>query len=112
MEYIIGAFSLVSLVLNYIIYQRITSSYVVGTVEELAPAEYCSCKEVVELLKLQLEKEEAHDPLSQPTPMVTKEVYSAWKNQKEIPWIPPTTPPEPLNKAPNRGPLARPDGFV
>lgn len=110
MEYFLGAISLVSLVLNYLVYRRVTASYVVGTLEELEPAEYCCCKEVIKLLESLPSEDEAHDPPPVTVAMV-QGVYSAWSNQKEIPWVPPTAPPEPINKAPNK-PLERPDGFI
>lgn len=102
MEYLLGVISLISLVFNYFIYRRITATYMVGTVEEL-----CCCK----VEQIESEPVEAHEPPLVTVPMV-QDVYGAWKNQKEIPWVPPVKTPEPINKPPNRGPLARPDGFI
>jgi len=108
MVYLLGVISTISLVLNILIYKRITATYVVPSVEEfdLAPVIYCCCK--VDEQPEQEQPVEAHDP----QPVVSQDVYGAWRNQKEIPWIPPTKAPEPIVKAPNRPPLARPDGFV
>lgn len=107
MVYLLGVLTTFSLVFNILIYKRVTATYPLGSVEEfeLAPAIYCCCK-VDE--QPEPEPEEAHDP----QPVVSQDVYGAWRNQKEIPWVPPTKAPEPIVKAPNRGPLARPDGFV
>lgn len=109
MEYVIGAISLVSMILNYMIYRRITTTYVLGSVSRnfgFEPVlEACCCKNIN---PIESEPEEAYDP----PVAVSQEAYSAWKNQKEIPWIPPTKAPEPIVKPPNRGPMARPDGFI
>lgn len=112
MDYIAGAISLVGLVLNYLIYKRILATCIIGSAEELEPTtSHCCCEVITELLNPVLDQDEAHDPPLVTIPMV-EEVYSAWKNQKEIPWVPPIKTPEPINKPPNRGPLARPDGFI
>lgn len=109
MDYIVGAISLASLVLNYVLYRRVTARYPIGYVEELqfTPIS-CCCKSDVELLEL---KGEAPNPPPVTAPMV-QEVYSGWKNEKGIPWVYPTKTPDPIINTPNRGPLARPDGFV
>lgn len=104
MLYLIMVVSLISLGFNITIYKRITATYVVGSVEEF------QLETVEPLIEPEPVVEEAHDPPI--TTAMVQEVYSAWKNQKEIPWVPPTKAPEPLIEAPNRGPLARPDGFV
>jgi hypothetical protein len=109
MEFVIGAISLASLTLNYLIYRRITATYVIGSVEEfeLATAHFCQCETVVE--HPQPEQEPVQDP---EPPKQSVEAYQAWTNRQGIPWVPPVKPPEPIKKAPNRGPLARPDGFI
>lgn len=110
MDYIFGAISLISLGLNYWIYRRVTATYPLGTVEEteLAPIHHC-CEAVIEYLESQKQPEVINNlPVA---PSVVPD-YGAWKNEKEIPWVPPVKAPEPIIKAPNRGPLARPDGFV
>lgn len=111
MVYLIGVIiSLASLGLNYAIYRRITATYLLGSVEETELSPYfCRCMTVIGEVESQPEQTEAHDP--QPAVASTHD-YGAWKNQKEIPWIPPMKAPEPIVKPPNRGPLARPDGFV
>lgn len=112
MVYLIGTLSLISLVFNVLIYKRITTNYLVPSVEEfdLVTADFvqghCCCCKVDE--QPEPEPVEAHDP----QPVVSQDVYGAWRNQKEIPWVPPTKTPEPIIKPPDRGPLARPDGFV
>lgn len=104
MVYLIGVISLISLTLNYMIYKRVNTTYLVGTLEEItAPAIYCCCK--VEHLESEPQEKAAPEPMVQ-------DVYQAWTNRKEIPWVPPTPAPEPVINTPNRGPLARPDGFV
>lgn len=112
MVYLIGTISIISLVLNILIYKRTFASYPLGSVEEfdLVTAElvqgHCCCCKVDE--QPESEQDEAHDP----QPVLSQDVYGAWRNQKEIPWVPLTKTPEPIVKPPNRGPLARPDGFV
>lgn len=109
MDYIVGVISLVTLGLNYLIYRRITATYSLGSVEtlELSPS-HCCCEAVIEHLESNKPQDEAHDP----PPPAPKQDYGAWKNESGIPWVPPVKAPEPIVKAPNRGPLARPDGFV
>jgi hypothetical protein len=109
MEFVIGAISLVSLALNLLIYRRITASYPVGSVEEveLEPVIYCCCK-----VDEQKDPEPEPEIKSNSAQAVDPNAYVAWKNQREIPWSPPVKPPEPVIRTPNRGPLARPDGFV
>ena len=109
MDFIVGAISAVSLALNYLIYRRITATYVIGSVEEfeLATAHMCQCKAAVELP--QPAPEVVNDP---EPPKQNTEAYQAWTNRTGIPMVPAVKPPEPIKKAPNRGPLARPDGFV
>lgn len=108
MDYILGAISLLSLGLNYWIYRRVTATYPLGTVEEtnLEPIHDC-CKVILEFLHSESEEDPVPTSASQQA-----QDYGAWKNEKGIPWSPPIKPPEPIIKAPNRGPLARPDGFV
>ena len=109
MVYLIGAIAVISLTLNFLIYKRIIASYSVGVVEELEPAtSHCCCEVVVEYLEAS-KREKSHDPVSVAKP---SEAYQAWTNRKGIPWVPPAKAPEPIVKTPNRGPLARPDGFV
>lgn len=115
MEYFIGAVSVISLVINTLMYRRIIATYPVGTVEEfdLAPVQQyadpvCQCIGCKVEERTEPEQVEVHDP----PPAMAQGVYSAWKNQTEIPWVPPTKTPEPIVKTPDREPLARPDGFV
>lgn len=106
---LIGAISLFLLVINMLMYRRITATFSLGTVEELKPATYhCCCEVIIGYL------ESSNQEVSQDILPVAKSTatYSAWKNQKEIPWAPPVKPPEPIVQTPNRGPLARPDGFI
>lgn len=112
MLYLLLGLITISLVFNVLIYKRITASWPVGSVDEfdLVTTElvqgHCCCCKVDE--QPEVEQVEAHDP----QPVVSQDVYGAWRNQTEIPWVPPTKAPEPIVKPPNRGPLARPDGFV
>ena len=108
MTELIGAISLISLVINVLIYRRIIATYPLGSVDELEPAHHC-CEAVIGYLESPKE-EKAHEPI--PEPKTNPESYQAWTNRKGIPMIPPTTPPKPIVKTPDRGPLARPDGFV
>lgn len=113
MNYLIGLISLVSLTVNYLIYRRITATCVLGSVEtfDLEPVHDC-CKAIIEHFESKNEvKVEAPLPTQVPLPS-NSDVHSAWKNQKDIPWVPPVKVPEPIIQTPNRGPLARPDGFV
>lgn len=108
MEYFIGLVSLISLGLNYLIFRRVTATYPIGTVEEFefAPAHFCQCEAV------KIEESET-EPEVETTPSASKtHDYSAWRNEQNIPWSVPVKKPEPIIKTPDRGPLARPDGFV
>lgn len=106
MVYLLEVISLISLVLNYMIYKKVTATYMVGTLEELtAPAIFCCCSKAEHL-----EPEPEPQEKAAPVPMV-QDVYQAWTNQKDIPWVPPTPTPEPV-KPLNRGPLERPGGFI
>lgn len=112
MIYLIGVLTLVSLTLNGLMYRRITATYPLGDVKELEPTtSHDCCDSIIRYLEGFAVAEEAHDPPPAPTP-VPSDTYSAWKNQTNIPWVPPTKLPEPIVKAPDRGPLARPDGFI
>jgi hypothetical protein len=132
MIYILIAISLISLVINVLMYRRITATYLLEAVEELElTPSHCCCEVVIEHLESS-KQEEAHEhrypqpngqgfPVNQcldcgywdgPPETKNTEAYQAWTNRQEIPWVPPTTAPEPLIKSPNRGPLARPDGFI
>lgn len=110
MVYLIEIMSVISLIFNYLIYKRVNATYMVGTLEELAPsAYYCCCSKDVHLEpSYELSTEGSSPTVTEP---MVQETYQAWTNRKEIPWIPPTPVPEPI-KTPNREPLARPDGFV
>lgn len=100
MHYVILISCFLSVIINALIYRRITATYMVGSLEEITPC--CIAEE---------------PPLpEEPTPLVTipmvQEVYGgAWKNQTGIPWTPPAPLPEPV-KPVVRGPLERPQGFV
>jgi hypothetical protein len=110
MDYILGAISLVSLALNYWIYRRVTASYSLGTVEELEPVtSHCCCEAVIEHLSSANQEE---SPLPPDPPKQNPDAHQAWVNRQGIPWVPPVKTPEPIIKTPDRGPLARPDGFV
>lgn len=110
MIYIVGAVSVISLILNYLIYKRITATYPLGLLETV---ELDIVVERLQPEEMELEsQEEAHDPPPVTIPMV-KEVYQGWRNQTGIPAIPAVAPPAPITtQSPNRPPLARPDGFV
>lgn len=108
MVYLFEVISLISLVLNYMIYKRVNTNYMIGTLEELtSPVFYCCCSKVEHLEPLSEKNGEENSP---PAAKV-QDAYQAWTNQKEIPWVPPTSTPEPV-KPLNHGPLARPDGFI
>lgn len=107
MVYLIVVISLISLVLNYRVYKKVTATYMVGTLEEFTvPTYLCSCSNVEHFEPEEPEQEEK----SIVTPMVQND-YQAWTNKKDIPWVPPTSIPEPV-KPSIRGPLERPPGFV
>jgi hypothetical protein len=110
MVYLLGVLSTVSIVLNVLIYKRITASLSIGSVEEFdlvtaefVPGHCCCCK---------ADEQPEIESVEAPQPVVPQDVYGAWKNEKDIPWVPPIKTPEPLIQTPNRAPLARPDGFV
>lgn len=113
MDYIVGVISLVTLGLNYFLYKRITATYPVGTLEEtvLDPVDYHDCcKVIIEHLNPPNPPEVKEVP--KPPEVKNSDAYSPWKNQTGIPMVPQMKPPEPIVQPPNRGPLARPDGFV
>lgn len=105
MDFVIGAISLASLVLNYVIYRRVSASYSVGTIEELevTPVNCCCSKLASESVQEPIKDEINTEPVQAD--------YGPWKNQKNIPWISPSVPQAPI-KTVEKGPLARPDGFV
>src|SRR5688572_3257075 len=104
MIYLVGAISVISLILNVLIYLKVRDSQspVIFNITNVEPPE------------LEVEPEptvEAHDPPLVTVPMV-QDVYQGWKNQAGIPWVEPVKPPASIKQAPNQAPLARPDGFV
>lgn len=107
MDYIVGVISLVSLGLNYWIYRRLTATYPVGVEETILEPVHDCCAVIIEHMSSKVE-----EAPKTPEPKKDPNAYSAWKNQTGIPMVPQVKPPEPIIKAPDRGPLARPDGFV
>lgn len=104
MLYLMLLISIISLVLNFKMYQRITATPVVSSVEDFdfTPViNYCCKAEDVPI--------EPEVP-SQVT-MVQAD-HLPWKNQTNIPWNGPMKPPEPAIIPIERGPLERPPGFV
>jgi F420-dependent methylenetetrahydromethanopterin dehydrogenase len=108
MEYFIGVVSVISLILNALMYRRITTTYVVGSVEEFeaSSAHWCQCEATKPV------ESEVHvtvnPPKSEPKPAQSN---SAWENRTGIP-VGPERKPEPALKPITRGPLERPDGFI
>jgi hypothetical protein len=83
MEIFIGAISFSSLVLNYLIYRRITATYMVATVEEtLNTQQSVESERIAEV----------------PVPEIVKDIFMS----RALPNVP----------KPTSGPLERPGGFV
>lgn len=106
MDYAIIVISILSLVLNVLMYRRITATYPVPTVDEIGP---------FESLPLVTEIEKEAEKVSEEPPVTVKkveEVYQGWRNQRDIPWTNPSVPSAPVKQQTVKGPLQRPDGFV
>lgn len=106
MEYIIGAISLTSLLLNFLVYKKIKASEALTAYQELSV-------EYIEPEIREAEVEEVLPPVEQHvTIQQVEDVYNGWRNQKGISWSGPTSAPLPPLPPKVRGPLERPDGFV
>lgn len=101
---IVGAISVISLVLNILIYRKIADA--------VKPVYFDISIQPIEQEVVVEQPEEAHDP----QPVVStkaQEAYQGWQNKQGVPWFETQAPAStPIKQAANNGPLARPDGFV
>lgn len=105
--YVIGAISLASLVLNFLIYRHVSRYLAIEpvelTIERIWDEPLPEAQQAVEP-----ESTNVETPI---TTTMVKDVYQGWVNKTDIPMGPSRPAPPPIKRE-QPSPLARPEGFV